>query len=85
MREPNGRRGIEYIYLLGGGGYGGRGVGVIGGRGQGEEGSQILATRKPIKILTPPNPNILKILKTNNFHFLSRKPVVSYQRNSIHI
>ena len=59
MREPNGRRGIEYIYLLGGGGYGGKG----------EEGSQILATRKPIKILTPPNPNILKILKTNNFHF----------------
>ena len=64
MREPNGRRGIEYIYLLGGGGYGGRGEG-----GKGEEGSQILATRKPIKILTPPNPNILKILKTNNFHF----------------
>ena len=51
---------------------GGRGIGVIGERGEGgkgEEGSQILATRKPIKILTPPNLNILKILKTNNFHF----------------
>jgi hypothetical protein len=45
---------------------GGRGIGVIGERGKG---SQILATRKPIKILTPPNLNILKILKTNNFHF----------------
>ena len=65
------------------GGRGDRGYRGKGEGGKGEEGSQILATRKPIKILTPPNPNILKILKTNNFHFLSRKPVVSYQRNSI--
>ena len=35
MREPNGRRGIEYIYLLGGGGYGDRGYRGKGGRGQG--------------------------------------------------
>ena len=67
------------------GGRGDRGYRGKGEGGKGEEGSQILATRKPIKILTPPNPNILKILKTNNFHFLSRKPKISYQRSSIHI
>ena len=60
-------------------------MGKGGEGGKGEEGSQILATRKPIKILTPPKPNIFENFKTNNFHFLSRKPKISYQRSSIHI